>query len=384
MLTLLRAITLTQGLFLASVLWFHPGHRAANRWLAGAMIAFSLITLSDVLSVSGAISRVPHLAYIFDWMIFLIGPFLYQYVVAATRDTSITWQQRMAHLIPASLVIAFCMPIYQWSAADKLRAIQSDNATTGEVDLLLVAAALHVLLYMLACLLQARRFSAHLKTHYSNLDSMKSKWLTTLILVNLIVWGCWFVAVVAGARFAWVESIASSIAVYGLGYAGLRYGIVFGRSASANTTQNLLSQSQPPTIASEEIGNEKYAKSTLRAEQFADYQKRIVAHMEIEKPYLEPNLTLRSLADQLLISPHHLSQVFSSDMNTSFYDYINRCRVVEVQRCLDDPSYNQQTILEIALAAGFSSKATFNNVFKNAVGVTPSNYRSSASERSKT
>lgn len=380
MLTIIRTLALTQGLFLASVLWFHTGHHAANRWLASAMVAFSLVTLSDVLNESGAIAHVPHLAYAFDWMIFLIGPFLYLYLVAATRATSITWKQRMAHCLPAFMALAFSVPITLWPASEKLRAIQNDLATTGEKDLLLVAASAHVLLYLLASLVQARRFSVGLKTEYSNLDSIKSRWLLAFIVINLVVWTCWFVALATDARFVWVESIASSIAVYGLGYAGLRYGAVFGRSVHDDATETPYSVSVLPSAKPEEIGNEKYAKSTLRAEQSADYQKRIAAHMEIEKPYLEPNLTLRSLSDQLLISPHHLSQVFSTDMNTSFYDYVNRCRVAEVQRCLNDPAYNQQTILDIALAAGFSSKATFNGVFKKTVGVTPSHYRSSASE----
>jgi AraC-like DNA-binding protein len=74
--------------------------------------------------------------------------------------------------------------------------------------------------------------------------------------------------------------------------------------------------------------------------------------MQLEKPWLENDLTLGELAARAGLSAHHLSQLLNEEMNCSFYEFINSCRVSEVKRCLADSAFDDQTILEIALASG--------------------------------
>ena len=61
-------------------------------------------------------------------------------------------------------------------------------------------------------------------------------------------------------------------------------------------------------------------------------------------------------------------------MGCSFSQYINRLRVERSQVLLCDQTYS---MLEIALAVGFSSQSYFNRVFKNICGKTPQEYRES-------
>jgi AraC-like DNA-binding protein len=75
--------------------------------------------------------------------------------------------------------------------------------------------------------------------------------------------------------------------------------------------------------------------------------------MESEKPWLENDLTLDELARRVGCSPHHLSQLFNERLRQTFYDYINERRVRDVQRCLADPAYDGQPVLDVALAAGW-------------------------------
>jgi transcriptional regulator GlxA family with amidase domain len=63
-------------------------------------------------------------------------------------------------------------------------------------------------------------------------------------------------------------------------------------------------------------------------------------------------------------------------MHLSFNEAINRLRVADVCRRLD-ASDGGAEILDIAFAAGFSSKTSFNRVFKSQIGKTPSHYRKS-------
>ena len=102
---------------------------------------------------------------------------------------------------------------------------------------------------------------------------------------------------------------------------------------------------------------------------------RLTTLMEEERLYLDPELTLGRLADRMALTPQVLSYVINEGTQQSYTEYVNRLRVEEVKRQLDDPALVAHTLLSIGLDAGFPSKATFNRVFKQLTGCTPSEYR---------
>ena len=93
------------------------------------------------------------------------------------------------------------------------------------------------------------------------------------------------------------------------------------------------------------------------------------------RPYLDPELTLPALAMRLGLGDKELSYVLNAGLGTGYTDYVNGLRVEEAQQRLCDPAHTDDTVLEIGLAAGFASKATFNRVFKRITGQTPTAYR---------
>ena len=50
-------------------------------------------------------------------------------------------------------------------------------------------------------------------------------------------------------------------------------------------------------------------------------------------------------------------------------------RVEEVKRRLTTPKFSNYKIVAIAYDCGFNSKASFNRIFKNETGVTPSAFK---------
>jgi YesN/AraC family two-component response regulator len=98
--------------------------------------------------------------------------------------------------------------------------------------------------------------------------------------------------------------------------------------------------------------------------------------MTEKKPYLQEELTLQDLADEISISTHHLSMILNIHLKQNFYNFINSYRVEDVKAKLIQPLYKNQTILSIAYSAGFNSKSTFNTMFKKFTGKTPKEYRS--------
>jgi len=70
-----------------------------------------------------------------------------------------------------------------------------------------------------------------------------------------------------------------------------------------------------------------------------------------------------------------LSNLLNQHIGKSFNDFVNEYRVDEAKKRLSDASYNNFTIAAIAFDCGFNSLATFQRVFKQVTGITPSKYQ---------
>ncbi len=110
------------------------------------------------------------------------------------------------------------------------------------------------------------------------------------------------------------------------------------------------------------------------------YVTKLKGYMDTQKPYLNSELSLNSLADEMSISPKHLSQIINNSFQQNFYHYINSYRIEECRKLLSDKAYNQYTILSIAFKSGFNSKNTFNSAFKRNTGMTPTEFRKRQSQ----
>ncbi len=120
---------------------------------------------------------------------------------------------------------------------------------------------------------------------------------------------------------------------------------------------------------------EKYKNSSLSKEDRVSYQQKILKAIEEEKIYLNHDLTQANFAKRLSLSSHHLSEVFSFEFDKNFYQLINSYRIKEAKEILELPANKDYKIIAVAYDAGFKSKTTFNRVFKEQTGYTPTEYR---------
>ncbi len=130
-----------------------------------------------------------------------------------------------------------------------------------------------------------------------------------------------------------------------------------------------------------EPNNKKYQRSGLKQEDVADLVNKIRKYLVIKKPYLDRALTIYDLSDQLKISRHILSEVINEHMGMNFYSLVNEYRVNEVKERLKSNEFKHLTILAIAYDSGFNSKSSFNTIFKEKTGQTPSEYLSGLNAR---
>ena len=88
----------------------------------------------------------------------------------------------------------------------------------------------------------------------------------------------------------------------------------------------------------------------------------------------EGRLTLTEVAEQVGVTPIHLTQAFTRSEGVPLYRYQTQLRV---QRALAELP-EREDITDLALELGFSSHSHFTSVFRANVGLTPSAYRSAA------
>lgn len=118
-----------------------------------------------------------------------------------------------------------------------------------------------------------------------------------------------------------------------------------------------------------------YENSSLTENDRRLHKHRILQMMRLEKPFLNPDLRLAEMAAKLDLSNAHLSEILHYGFKENFHNFINFYRVVEAQKLMEEENQKDSKIIAIAFEAGFKSKTTFNRVFKNYTGQTPSEYR---------
>jgi len=127
----------------------------------------------------------------------------------------------------------------------------------------------------------------------------------------------------------------------------------------------------PENILNEVI---KKKKALLDEEAITTYSTRLLSHIKEEKPYLDPNLSLRLLADQIDIHPNQLSWLLNENFEKNFNEFINHYRVEAFKEIAKDPKNSHITLIGLAYDSGFNSKTVFNTYFKKETGLTPKQF----------
>jgi len=104
--------------------------------------------------------------------------------------------------------------------------------------------------------------------------------------------------------------------------------------------------------------------------------RRLLSLFSVEKIYRDPHLSLADVARLLLIGEDHVRRLIKQNLGeASFSTAVNNARLQDVKHSLLDPSQKHVPIATIAFDAGFGSLNRFNRWFKQATGLTPSEFR---------
>ena len=101
------------------------------------------------------------------------------------------------------------------------------------------------------------------------------------------------------------------------------------------------------------------------------YTTKLLRFVEEEKPFLNPALSLRLLAEQIEIHPNQLSWLLNQRLGKNFNEFVNHYRIALFKKLAVDPSNAHISIIGLAYESGFNSKTVFNTYFKKETGMTP-------------
>jgi len=116
-----------------------------------------------------------------------------------------------------------------------------------------------------------------------------------------------------------------------------------------------------------------YTTSTLNKLDSEALVLKLRQLLEVEKLYVEDNLSLGSLADKMEITNHQLSELINTRFKKSFSQLLREYRITEAKRLLvEEP---KASVLSIGLSTGFTSQSNFYTAFKELTGMAPGNFR---------
>lgn len=129
------------------------------------------------------------------------------------------------------------------------------------------------------------------------------------------------------------------------------------------------------TVESENrLNNNQKGKSTLSEENFQEIKTKII-HFESSKGFIQNNLTLGKLAEDLDTNRDYLSKFINEEKGKNFSQYLNELRINYILLELkNDKKLRKYTISAIASEVGFSNSESFSNAFRRTTGTLPSFY----------
>jgi AraC-like DNA-binding protein len=121
------------------------------------------------------------------------------------------------------------------------------------------------------------------------------------------------------------------------------------------------------------LGAEKYTGYMISDEELDKSMVAIENHIDNNKIFLDPLISLERLSKNLRIPEKKLSQIINQASGLNFNDFINKYRILYAKKLIEN--CKDKKVIEIAFECGFNSKSTFNTAFKRHIGYTPTQYK---------
>jgi AraC-like DNA-binding protein len=327
-----------------------------------------------------------------------MGPFLYFYIRGCLHQNKRIGIKDWFHFAPSVLsflgIIPYLVSDYSYKLTvsalilnDPSSLLYLDNNIFFSPKFNIFSRPALFLIYIIYCLYYLIQFKASASKNnvFSNHLKIPFTWLFTFLIILLLTISFYFklcidficnLSIQDYIFNKWYYNITgvliSIVALVLTFFPNILYGLpIFNEIATKNNNKRLNKMRYSEIdIPLEQVNNELNGVDNS----FVELSTLIQTHLLINKPYLNHNFTVSSLAVQLNIRELHILYCYNSVFKVRFTKMKNQLRVEYAKELLSNGYTINSTIEAIGQESGFSTRSNFYNTFKTETGYTPSEY----------
>lgn len=354
-------VGMAQGLFLILNLVLFPKRltRQSNLVLCALLVTLVLSLMLRLGYDNFVFYHYPRLSIAGDFVMLIIGPLLYYYTRSLLFAKKVLRSRELWHLVPVVLFFLSFIYLFKYDQ-EQIIHLQLSGGLRYYYEAIMWSAAILIVFYSIAA---RKEVLAYNKIHFQKEASLPK---TALLMSVLTIVFC--------SVSIWVVSMLVMTVIPELGvYANYIYQIlflfivllVFIISFHAINSPEILTHVAPAV---------KYRQSSLSSTELIDIKTRLEYYFDTKKPYLESELTLTYVANEIQTNQAYLSRVINESYGKNFFDFVNEYRVRTFIEKVLSGNYDHLTYAGVSLECGFGTKATFFRAFKKITSRTPREY----------
>ena len=349
------------------------GNRLSHKLLA----AYLLIVVIDL---SEVIFSEFYRAYLnldmlrFNISLFM-GPTLYFYVKTAIYDDFTLKIKHLVHTIPYAIACLVMIPNF-FSVNNASKQLWYDNFTdVPELTFIHFMTVVQFGLYLLVIYKHLIRYRKVVVENYSDADRLNKTWLTQLIYMFTLS----YIIGLGRMYFRFSDFYEYERLVLTILITSVLLSICWILWQALHKPNLFTGVNSTIEVIDEKIASqENTSDPTIRVIETEKYDAivlRLRDYMQQSKPFLDPSLSIDTLAKLINLPGSELSLTINRVIGQHFFDFVNLYRINLAAEMLIANEQQQKTILEILYEVGFNSKSSFNTAFKKHLLMTPSQYR---------
>jgi AraC-like DNA-binding protein len=356
-------LVITQSILSALVFVFlktkHPSNYMIALWFCINALNFTGLLLPGILNDYIGIGFLPFL--------FLIGPIFFFYILSLVKiDFRFKWLD-ILHIVPFLILSLSRFFIYRESFAPTFYFGGHMSMKYLSIYILI---SISITAYLIAIYVMLIKHRRNIKNYFSSTpNEIKLDWVFVIMsLISLSYIFLFYVPLLDVFSLSienktfWFTQFNEALLAFILLIFGLLQPIIYNNSP-VNTEERKNTEFN------------KLVKTGLSEAELKTMANDIVNYLDKKKPYLDPEYNLEMMARDLNMTRQNISLTINDTIGKNFYQLINEYRVEEFKQLVLDSKHNHITLLGLAYDAGFNSKSSFNRIFKEITGSTPSAYK---------
>ncbi|NME67065.1 helix-turn-helix transcriptional regulator [Flammeovirga aprica] len=349
-------------------IFFVPPKHPSNTTLGSLILVWTVTVFVYVFKSDEFFIQYPHLYSLIDPIVLLFFPLMFFYIKFYFTPSSKIDYKLVFHFLPVLLYFVAFSPFLILSSNEKV-----EHLTNELPDWFLPYSLFFDSIIIVQGVIYSLK-SAKILYQFHDTSSLSKdfrwsiRFMKYFVFSNIFLWALGTAAVVLQIMNVKVPVNFFHFFYFGLtclmltiGFCAFKWPKLFLHLA---------------TIELEEIKSDKSEEEFLHKtdEVLNEESQRLLALIEEKKPYLQNDLKMQDLADISDFSYKKISQLLNNELNTSFYELMNDFRLKEVLKLIEEGKHIQFNLPHLGEQAGFNSKTTFNRIFKQKIGQTPSEY----------